>query len=72
MPNLPKQPKPVDRPAISHAWADARTAARRARAAGDTAGEWHHLERAQILSQPLPVAHVRTPSGDARERGTPP
>lgn len=37
-----------------------RAAARAARAAGDTAAEWHHLERAHILSQPMAAPHVRT------------
>jgi hypothetical protein len=60
MANLPKQPKPANRPAIRHAWANEHTAARHARAAGDRASEWGHLERAHILSQPLAVAHVRT------------
>jgi hypothetical protein len=60
MPNLPKQPKPHNKPAIRHAWAVEYTAARDAREAGDIAGEWHHLERAHILSQPLPVTHIRT------------
>jgi hypothetical protein len=60
MPNLPKQPTPRNKPAIRHAWAVEYTAARDARAAGHTVGEWHRLERAHILSQPLPVAHVRT------------
>jgi len=60
MPNLPKQPKPRNKQTIRKAWVDEYTAARRARAAGDTTGEWHHLERAHILSQPLPVTHVRT------------
>ena len=60
MPNLPKQPRPANKQAIRHAWADEHTAARHARANGDTTGEWRHLERAHILSQPLPVAHVRT------------
>jgi hypothetical protein len=60
MPNLPRQPQPADKQAVRHAWADELTAARGARAAGDPARAWHHLERAHILSQPLPVAHVRT------------
>jgi hypothetical protein len=60
MPNLPKQPKPRNKESIRQAWVDEYTAARHARAAGDTTGEWHHLERAHILSQPLPVTHVRT------------
>jgi hypothetical protein len=60
MPNLPRQPKPANRPAVRLAWANERSAARRARASGDPTTEWHHLERAHILSQPLPMAHVRT------------
>ena len=60
MPNLPKQPKPRNTPAVRHAWAVEYTAARDARAAGNIADEWHHLERAHILSQPLPIRHVRT------------
>lgn len=60
MPNLPKQPKPHDRHAIRTAWANEATAARLARSACDDSGEWHHLERAHILSQPLPIPHVRT------------
>jgi len=31
-----------------------------ARGRGDAAGEWKHLERAHILSQPVAGAHVRT------------
>ena len=60
MPNLPKQPKPANKPAHPPGLGRRAPAARHARAAGDTAGEWRHLERAHILSQPLPVAHVRT------------
>jgi hypothetical protein len=60
MPNLPKQPRPHDKQPIRQAWADERSAARQTRAAGDTTAEWRHLERAHILSQPLPAAHVRT------------
>ena len=60
MPNLPKQPRPTDKHAIRQAWAHEQAAARRARSAGDAAGEWSHLERAHIISQPLAVAHVRT------------
>lgn len=37
-----------------------RAAAQAARTAGDAASEWHHLERAHILSQPMAAAHVRT------------
>jgi hypothetical protein len=42
------------------AWREELDTARRARAAGDPATEWKHLERAHILSQPLAGAHVRT------------
>jgi hypothetical protein len=48
------------RRALRTAWADERAAARSARARGDEAGEWTHLERAHILSQPMPGPHVRT------------
>jgi len=60
MPNLPKQPRPTNKQTIRQAWASEHAAAHQARTAGDTAGEWSHLERAHILSQPLAVAHVRT------------
>lgn len=60
MPNLPKQPRPRDKQALRHAWTQERTAARLARTEGDTTAEWHHLERAHIISQPLAAAHVRT------------
>ena len=42
------------------AWSAERAAAHSARARGDVAGEWEHLERAHILSQPMAGAHVRT------------
>ena len=60
MPKLPKQPRPHDKRALRAAWSAEQTAARNARAAGDATGEWAHLERAHILSQPLAIAHVRT------------
>ena len=41
-------------------WAEERTAARQARQRGDVEGEWRHLERAHVLSQPMADAHVRT------------
>ena len=47
-------------PPLTAAWSSERAAARTARAAGDLAGEWHHLERAHILSQPMALLHVRT------------
>ena len=58
--NLPRQPRPADAQALRQAWAGEHAAARQARTAGDTGAEWHHLERAHILSQPLAAAHVRT------------
>ena len=48
------------RSVLRAAWSDERAAARSARDRGDVAGEWKHLERAHILSQPLAGAHVRT------------
>jgi Protein of unknown function (DUF3703) len=48
------------RAVLRAAWADERAAARAARARGEVAGEWHHLERAHILSQPMAGPHVRT------------
>ena len=49
-----------DRDTLQRAWLAERAAARTARASRDAGGEWHHLERAHILSQPMAVAHVRT------------
>ena len=46
--------------ALPSAWSQERAAARSARERGDVAGEWHHLERAHILSQPMAGLHVRT------------
>jgi len=48
------------KPLLTAAWSSERAAARTARTAGDLAGEWHHLERAHILSQPMALLHVRT------------
>jgi Protein of unknown function (DUF3703) len=45
---------------LAKAWEDERAAARAARNRGDAAGEWRHLERAHILSQPLARPHLRT------------
>jgi len=44
--------------ALREAWDAERVAAREARRRGDDAGEWHHLERAHILSQPMAWPHV--------------
>ncbi|HEX7168072.1 MAG TPA: DUF3703 domain-containing protein [Acidimicrobiales bacterium] len=49
-----------DRFAIEAAWTAERGQARAARAAGDQAAEWRHLERAHILSQPLAWPHLVT------------
>ena len=45
---------------LVRAWSDEMAQARDARFRNDPIGEWHHLERAHILSQPLAVPHVRT------------
>jgi hypothetical protein len=60
MPNVPKQPRPAHPSAIRRAWTEERALARQARSTRDRAGEWVHLERAHILSQPLAAAHIRT------------
>ena len=60
MASLPKHPRPRNKRAIREAWAAEHAAARQARADGDTTADWHHLERAHILSQPLAACRVRT------------
>ena len=50
----------LNKGALRAAWSAEREAASAARQAGDPAGEWHHLERAHILSQPMAGPHVRT------------
>jgi hypothetical protein len=45
---------------LQQAWSAELDAARAARGAGDMHGEWSHLERAHILSQPMAGPHVRT------------
>ena len=45
---------------LQERWAQERSAARAARQRTDSDGEWRHLERAHVLSQPMAVAHVRT------------
>jgi hypothetical protein len=49
-----------DRDALLAAWSEERSAARAARERADREGEWSHLERAHILSQPMAGPHVRT------------
>jgi hypothetical protein len=48
------------RRALETAWQAERHAATTARRTGDAQVEWHHLERAHILSQPLAGLHLRT------------
>ena len=50
----------LGRSALVAAWSAERDAANAARAAGELASEWHHLERAHILSQPRAGLHLRT------------
>ena len=45
---------------LRQAWSEERAAAVAARRRGDQPGEWHHLERAHILSQPMTVPQLRT------------
>jgi hypothetical protein len=52
--------KATQRARLLQAWSDERDAAGAARRRGDASGEWKHLERAHILSQPMVVAHLRT------------
>src|SRR5688572_14344034 len=51
------RPKRTD---LRERWAQERTAAREARQRSDVEGEWRHLERAHVLSQPMAFPHVRT------------
>ena len=52
---------PVERrDVLRSAWSNERSAARDARARGDAAEEWRHLERAHVLSQPVASLHLRT------------
>lgn len=46
--------------ALWQAWATERDEARAARANGDAPGEWRHLQRAHILSQPMVGPHLST------------
>ena len=50
----------IDRAGLRTAWASERALARDARERRDPTAEWHHLERAHILSQPMAGPHVRT------------
>ena len=53
--------EPIEaRRALEAAWQAERHAATTARRTGDARVEWHHLERAHILSQPLAGLHLRT------------
>jgi hypothetical protein len=51
------RPKRTD---LLDAWVQERAGARAARQRSDAEGEWRHLERAHVLSQPLAGPHVRT------------
>ena len=46
--------------ALRAAWQTERHAAITARQLADRTTEWHHLERAHVLSQPLAGLHLRT------------
>jgi hypothetical protein len=56
----PRRVRAARKSSLVRAWSDEMAEAREARAGGDAAREWHHLERAHILSQPLVGPHVRT------------
>ncbi len=45
---------------LRRAWLEEMGLARTARDRDDSVGEWGHLERAHILSQPMAMPHVRT------------
>jgi Protein of unknown function (DUF3703) len=45
---------------LVRAWSDELAAAHTSKSEGDAPGEWAHLERAHILSQPMAIPHVRT------------
>jgi hypothetical protein len=55
-----RHPRPADMTPIRAAWRTEIDHARTARADRDEDFEWHHLERAHILSQPSPGIHTRT------------
>ena len=48
------------RTGLRRAWRAEIDRARSVSTGGDPAAEWRHLERAHILSQPLPGPHLRT------------
>ena len=50
----------TNRSDLRERWAQEREAARTARESTDIDGEWRHLERAHVLSQPMAGPHVRT------------
>lgn len=50
----------LDRTLVISAWDLERRTATAARLRGDHSGEWYHLERAHILSQPVTALHLRT------------
>jgi hypothetical protein len=50
----------VGRAELNDAWSAERNSARAARQQGEPTAEWHHLERAHILSQPMAWPHLVT------------
>jgi Protein of unknown function (DUF3703) len=56
----PSEQRIEARRALEAAWQGERHAATTARRTGDAQVEWHHLERAHILSQPLAGLQLRT------------
>jgi hypothetical protein len=50
----------VGRAELKDAWSAERRRARTARRQGEPAAEWHYLERAHILSQPMAGPHLVT------------
>ena len=53
-------PRTLAAPRLRQAWSDEMGLAGEAREREDPGAEWHHLERAHILSQPMAGPHVRT------------
>lgn len=56
----PLRPSASERSLLRRVWREECVCAQTARAAGDAPSEWHHLERAHVLSQPMAAAHMRT------------
>ena len=60
MTTTPARTRSDRRRGLEVAWATERNEARTARAEGNAAAEWRHLERAHILSQPMAWPHLVT------------